>query len=85
MTEIIEFDHFIKETESSLLYVGNFDICLKDFVILKLLGEGAQAKVYLVKTDNDTLYAMKVIRKDIVLKTNSLQSIIQERKVLIEA
>ncbi len=39
------------------------DLKLKDFQVLKVIGVGSFAKVYMVKHE-ETLYAMKVISKD---------------------
>ena len=36
------------------------------------------------KIGQDTLYAMKVIRKDVVLESDVIESIIKERMVLID-
>jgi serine/threonine protein kinase len=41
---------------------------LEDFELIKCIGRGTFGKVFLVKCKrNDKLYAMKVIRKDIVI------------------
>jgi hypothetical protein len=42
---------------------------LKDFKIEILLGKGTFGKVYLAKF-NDKMYAIKVIRKDILIEYN---------------
>ena len=58
---------------------------LDDFNLIKLLGEGAQAKVYLVKLkENGKQYAMKVIRKDHILQEDMLKNIIEEKRLLNE-
>ena len=50
-----------------------------------MLGEGAEAKVYLVeKKINGKQYAMKVIRKDQILEEGMLKNIIEERRLLNE-
>lgn len=62
---------------------GQEQVSLANFKIIKLLGKGAQAKVYLVKKDDDKkLYAMKVIRKDVILEEDMLKNIIEEKRIL---
>jgi serine/threonine protein kinase len=50
-------------------------ISKQDFKILKVIGRGSFGKVYLVqKKDNDKLYAMKTLKKDLTLQANMYQS-----------
>lgn len=57
--------------------------CLKDFRPLKVIGVGGFATVYLVeKKDTKKLYAMKQIRKDIIIKRNMVSTITSEKEVL---
>lgn len=50
-------------------------ISKQDFKILKVVGRGSFGKVYLVqKKDNDRLYAMKTLKKDLTLQANMYQS-----------
>ena len=45
------------------------DICLEDFQIIKVIGRGSFGKVYLVqKKDTGGVYAMKCLKKDMVLR-----------------
>eukprot|EP00741_Cyanophora_paradoxa_P022195 tig00021435_g21425.t1 len=56
---------------------------LEDFEILKVLGRGSFAKVLLVrKRDTKELYAMKVIRKDAVVKSRQIRGTVTERAIL---
>jgi len=62
-------------------------VSLDDFDLLKVLGTGAYGKVFLVRKltghDKGKLYAMKVLRKEIVAqKTKTLDHTKTERKVL---
>ena len=51
-----------------------------------MIGDGGQAKVYLVqKISDEKYYAMKAIRKDKVIEANALESIGLERKILFES
>ena len=63
-----------------MIYIENKDensydhfssgISKQDFKILKVIGRGSFGKVYLVqKKDNDRLYAMKTLKKDVTLQT----------------
>ena len=59
---------------------------LDDFKILKVLGRGSFGKVYLVQSaENDQLYAMKALRKDLLLAQNLVEATLQEKKVLINS
>lgn len=56
-----------------------------DFDLLKVLGKGSFGKVMLVKKKNDpenTLYALKTLRKAALIKRNQLAHTSTERKIL---
>jgi p70 ribosomal S6 kinase len=56
---------------------------LRDFKILKLVGKGAFGKVFQVeKIDTGIVYAMKVLRKDFIIKSGAVENIIAEREIL---
>ena len=56
-----------------------------DFKILKLIGRGTFGKVYLVQNQkNMQIYAMKSIRKDVVIDHDSLESLKVEKLILIQ-
>jgi len=62
---------------------SNRDANLNDFEIKKLIGQGTFGKVFLVQhPDNGTLYAMKCIRKDLILEHNQLNNITMEKNIL---
>jgi serine/threonine protein kinase len=55
---------------------------ISDFVKLKVIGRGTFGKVTLVKSREDNkFYALKSIKKIQILKTNSLNNIIHEKKI----
>jgi serine/threonine protein kinase len=55
-----------------------------DFKIIRLIGRGNFGKVYLVKNQNNQkFYAMKSIRKDVVLEHDSLESLKVEKLILL--
>lgn len=55
-----------------------------DFEILRLLGKGTFGKVYQVKkTDNNRIYAMKVLSKKVIVKKKEIAHTIGERNILV--
>jgi serine/threonine protein kinase len=58
---------------------------LSDFKIIKLLGTGTFGKVYLVQDKRKGFqYAMKSIRKDTVIKHESIESLEVEKMILLK-
>ncbi|KAK9734231.1 hypothetical protein RND81_04G124600 [Saponaria officinalis] len=58
-------------------------ICLEDFKILKLVGQGAFGKVYQVrKKGTSEIYAMKVMRNDKIMEKNHAEYMKAERDIL---
>lgn len=56
-----------------------------DFKILKLVGRGTFGKVYLVKnSQNNQVYAMKSIRKDVVIDHEAMESLKVEKLILLQ-
>ncbi|KAG9391041.1 Protein kinase domain [Carpediemonas membranifera] len=54
-----------------------------DFKVLKLLGQGSFGKVYLVThRADDCIYAMKVMRKDVLVKGDQVTHTVTERFVM---
>lgn len=55
----------------------------EDFSMINIIGKGTFGKVFLVKNRiNNKLYAMKSIRKDIVLEHDSLENLHLEKQIL---
>ena len=77
----------LKEKGSSLLFSSlkaDSAITLDDFEILSILGKGAFGKVYLTRMkENGNLYAIKTIRKDVVIETEQIDAVNLERDVLL--
>ncbi|XP_065871409.1 serine/threonine-protein kinase AtPK2/AtPK19-like [Euphorbia lathyris] len=70
--EIVE-DQLLKE----------HSVGLEDFEILKVVGQGAFAKVYQVrKIDTSEIFAMKVMRKDKIMEKNHAEYMNSERDIL---
>jgi len=60
-------------------------VTLKDFQILRVLGKGAFGKVFLVeKKDTKQYYAMKVMRKDVIIDCEKIEATILEKNVMQE-
>jgi serine/threonine protein kinase len=58
---------------------------LEDYKIIKHVGRGTFGKVYLVKNGHtNQLFAMKSIRKDVVLQHESLESLKVEKLILLQ-
>ena len=69
--------HFAKITAQKA------DVCGKDFDQIKVIGRGGFSRVILVrKKDTGRLYAMKIMKKDKILREKKLKPILSERKVL---
>lgn len=57
---------------------------LRDFVLIKLINKGGFGKVFLAKnTLNNKYYAMKRIRKDLLIETKQISNTMNEREVLL--
>ncbi|OIW07442.1 hypothetical protein TanjilG_19283 [Lupinus angustifolius] len=80
------FDNVIIE-ESLISEDGNLmkihRVSIEDFEILKVVGQGAFAKVYQVrKKGTSDIYAMKVMRKDKIMEKNHAEYMNAERDIL---
>eukprot|EP00792_Barthelona_sp_PAP020_P013519 TRINITY_DN883_c0_g1_i1.p1 TRINITY_DN883_c0_g1~~TRINITY_DN883_c0_g1_i1.p1 ORF type:complete len:380 (-),score=101.51 TRINITY_DN883_c0_g1_i1:129-1205(-) len=68
---------------NKLFQVSN--VTLKDFKILKLIGAGTYGKVFQAKFKyTNTIFALKVLQKSDVLKSNTIERVFEERKILME-
>ena len=60
-------------------------LSLESFKILTVLGKGTFGKVYLTELiETKKLYAIKAIRKDVLLETEQIESTKLERDILLE-
>lgn len=65
---------------------GNLDVTLDDFEIKKVIGRGSFGKVFLVQQKTSgNYYAMKSLRKDVILETDQVQATKLERDILLKA
>ena len=61
------------------------ELTLESFKILTVLGKGTFGKVYLTQLkDTEELYAIKAIRKDVLIETEQVESTKLERDILLE-
>jgi serine/threonine protein kinase len=58
---------------------------LQDFMILRMIGKGTFGKVYMVQNQlNKQIYAMKCIRKDIIVENEQFENIKLEKDILFQ-
>lgn len=68
---------------SSKRFESQVRVSLRDFEIIKVIGRGSFGRVLLVKSHLDqNLYAMKVLSKDKLLKTNQIFHTKTEREIM---
>jgi hypothetical protein len=61
------------------------DANFNDFQIVSMIGKGTFGKVYLIKyKQSNKFYAMKSIRKDVVVELNSISNIHVEKWILLQ-
>lgn len=93
--ELIEQEHMFEKNELTLggresimifkSAIMSKEINLGDFEILCVLGVGSFGKVYLTKLDeNQEHYAIKSIRKDVLIETDQIESTKLERDILLK-
>jgi hypothetical protein len=59
------------------------DVVLDDFKIIKVIGRGSFGKVCLVEfLKNNELYAMKSLKKDVLIGQNQIENTLLEKKIL---
>ena len=65
---------------------GDMDVQLSDFEIKKVIGRGSFGKVFLVKKrGTDEVYAMKSLRKDVIIEFDQVESTRLEKDILLQA
>ena len=85
----LDFDELQKARgkSASMLYRREtlVNASFDDFEMVSIVGRGTFGKVYLVKCKmNDKHFAMKCIRKDVVIEHDSLDSLEVERIILLQ-
>lgn len=65
---------------------GDTSVTLADFIIKKVIGRGSFGKVFLVqKKDSGEVFAMKSLRKDVILEYDQVESTKLEKEILLKA
>lgn len=65
--------------------VNNYEPKLEDFKIVKVLDKGSFGKVFLVENKlNGKFYAMKRIRKDVLIEKKQIENTQNEKKILLD-
>ncbi|TYI24178.1 hypothetical protein ES332_A06G215500v1 [Gossypium tomentosum] len=76
-------DDVIPENPHGLVESQHQSVGLKDFEVLKVVGQGAFGRVYQVRrNDTSDIYAMKVMRKDKIMEKNHTEYMKSERDIL---
>lgn len=78
----------IKDLHSTTLYSksGDKKVELKDFDIKTVIGRGSFGKVFLVqKKDSKEVFAMKSLRKDVIIDYDQVESTKLEKEILMQA
>ena len=65
---------------------GDMNVSLSDFQIKSVVGRGTFGKVFLVqKKDTGEVYAMKSLRKDVIIEYDQVESTKLEKEILLQA
>jgi len=65
---------------------GDMDVSLADFEMKKVIGRGSFGKVFLVqKRGTNEIYAMKSLRKDVIIEYDQVESTKLEKDILMKA
>ena len=87
--DINQFNQEFAKQRSDTLFTKNKDeknVGLKDFVIKSVIGRGSFGKVFLVqKAGSSKVYAMKSLRKDVILDYDQIESTLLEKEILQKA
>jgi serine/threonine protein kinase len=70
--------------EESLNRITNNKLCIDDFLMLNVIGQGSYGKVLLVrKKDDENVYAMKILKKKNMIKRKQVEHVRSERKIMV--
>lgn len=71
---------------ASFAKAGDTDVSLADFQIKKVIGRGSFGKVFLVQKKNTgQVFAMKSLRKDVIIEYDQVESTKLEKDILLQA
>ena len=72
-----------KVVQKTLISKNNDSVTFEDFQIISVVGRGSFGKVCLVEYKNTgELYAMKSIKKDVIIENQQIQNTLLEKKIL---
>lgn len=79
--------HGFREASQTLYAkAGDKKVGLNDFLIKKVIGRGSFGKVFLVeKKDSKEVFAMKSLRKDVIIDYDQVESTKLEKEILMQA
>lgn len=79
--------HGFREASTTLYArAGDKRVGLQDFLIRKVIGRGSFGKVFLVEKKNSSeVYAMKSLRKDVIIDYDQVESTKLEKEILMQA
>ena len=78
---------FMREPSRTIYAKQNdVEVNLQSFNFIKVIGRGSFGKVFLVKKkDNGEYYAMKSLRKDVIIDYEQVESTKLEKEILLQA
>lgn len=84
MEDMKDFSNEISREHSNTVYQREDKVAtLSDFEIKKVIGKGSFGKVFLVQHKlNMSVFAMKSLRKDVILEYDQLESTLLEKEIL---
>lgn len=79
----VNTEESLNDEDANLMKIQS--VSIEDFEVLKVVGQGAFAKVYQVrKKGTSDIYAMKVMRKDKIMEKNHAEYMKAERDILTQ-
>ena len=87
--EVEQWNREFSKERSNTMFQKNKEeakVDLKDFKIISVIGKGSFGKVFLVqKVGSGAVYAMKSLRKDVILDYDQVESTMLEKEILLKA
>ena len=82
----MEGQAFREASQTVFAKKGDKTVGLQDFIIRKVIGRGSFGKVFLVeKKGSKEVYAMKSLRKDVIIDYDQVESTKLEKEILLQA
>jgi serum/glucocorticoid-regulated kinase 2 len=87
--EISQWNNEVLNSRSDSIFIknkGEKKADLSDFVIKSVIGKGSFGKVFLVQKKQDgRVFAMKSLRKDVIIDYDQIESTMLEKEILLKA